>query len=91
MKFTWTMPAECDINIFQIVTRVNVTIITEMVENGFVSDAFVNKCVESEIEFAIDGEGYTLDEVPIPIFEQIKKKVLENVGYQMRMDLGEEW
>lgn len=90
MKFTWNIPAECDINIFQIVTRIEATIIEEMVENGFISDAFVDKCVEDEIEFAIDGEGYTLDEVPIPIFEQIKKKVLENVGYQMRMELDEE-
>lgn len=91
MKFTWNMPVECDINIFQIVTHIITTLTIKRISGVPVSDEFVRELAEAEIEFAIEGEGYTLNEVPTPVFEQIKKKVLENVFYQTEMDLGKEW
>ena len=91
MKFTWSIPAECEINIQRCAERVNETIRESFVWLGkYPSEDSVIDEVTDEVLDAVDSEGYVRDEIPQEILTKMCEEVLKHVGYQTTMDLGEE-
>lgn len=91
MKFTWSIPAECEINIQRCAERVNETIRGAYYWNGkYPDEETIIDEVTDEVLDAVDSEGYVRDEIPQEILTKMCGEVLKYVGYQTIMDLGEE-
>ena len=91
MKFTWSIPAECEINISRCANRVN-----EKIQGAYDwlgkypdEDSIIDYTTEVVLD-AVDGAGYIENEVPQAILIKMCGEVLKYVGYQTIMDLGEE-
>lgn len=91
MKFTWSIPAECEINIQRCANRIN-----EKIQGAFDwlgkypdEDSVIDYTTEVVLD-AVDGEGYVRDEVPQWVLAKMCGEVLKYVGYQTIMDLEEE-
>lgn len=91
MKFTWTIPVECEINIQRCAHRIN-----EKIQETYDwlgkypdEDTIIDYTTDVVLD-AVDGEGYMKDEVPNAILIKMCGEVLKYVGYQTIMDLGEE-
>ena len=91
MKFTWSIPAECEINIQRCANRVNEKIQVAYVLLGKYpdEDTIIDYTTEVVLD-AVDGEGYVENEVPQAILIKMCGEVLKYVGYQTIMDLEEE-
>ena len=91
MKFTWNIPAECEINILRCAERVNETIREAYHWNRkYPDEETIIDEVTDEVLDAVDGEGYVSSEVPQWVLTKMCEEVLKHVGYQTIMDLEEE-
>lgn len=91
MKFTWNIPAECELNVTKIGSYVNERITDAFERNGqYPNENTIHTFIEYELYEALEGEGYTTDEVPDSVYTEMCEEVLKHVCYQTIMDLGEE-
>lgn len=91
MKFTWIIPAECELNVVKIGDYVNERITDAFERNAqYPSENTIHTFIEYELYDALDREGYTVDEVPDKVYEKMREEILKHVCYQTIMDLGEE-
>lgn len=88
MKFTWSIPVECEVNIQRCANRVN-----EKIQGAFDwlgkypdEDSVIDYTTEVVLD-AVDGEGYVRNEVPQWVLAKMCGEVLKYVGYQTIMDL----
>lgn len=91
MKFTWSIPAECEIDVIRCANWVNEKIQDVFKWHGeYPDEDTMIDYVTDEVLEAIDGEGYTESEVPHEILTKMCEEVLKHVCYQTIMDLEEE-
>ena len=91
MKFTWNIPAECEINIQRCAEWVNEQIQKDFFWDGKYPDEMtIIGYTTNKVLDMIDGEGYVSNEVPQEVLTKICEEVLKHVCYQTIMDLGEE-
>lgn len=89
MTFEWNIPAHCEINPVEIAENINKEIEAIIRNYGYITDDEIRGDIEEELWEAIDWQGYTWEEVPKDILEQMIKAVRNNIAYQTKMNLEE--
>ena len=91
MKFTWTVTNECELNVTNLGEYVNERITDAFERDGqYPCENTIRTFIEYELYEALEGEGYTTEEVPDNLYTKMCEEVLKHVCYQTIMDLGEE-